>query len=246
MTIFKRKRSAGKRSEQWVTLENGTQSTDSHELILMALDRLREKRELVSLVHTGYQSPKTVIVKYDDRMLEIDKPLDWPGTREVIHVLFKDETMVWNEVRVQVTHTTESSIFTEFPSTLFRLQRRSDYRVGVPGGSTVMFTHNNEICQGFQVVDVSANGMFVCTDRYSPLEPGDILLDLAVFFPGTGTGVSAGIYMNIGKAKVMRVTRGNNKKYCYGIFFDLSKGEEEMLLQYVRLRERELLRIVRS
>ena len=63
------KSSNGKISGQWITLENGTQSTESPELIRMALDRLREKRELVSLVHKGYQSPKTVIVSYDDRML---------------------------------------------------------------------------------------------------------------------------------------------------------------------------------
>ncbi|PKN44620.1 MAG: hypothetical protein CVU58_09300, partial [Deltaproteobacteria bacterium HGW-Deltaproteobacteria-16] len=149
----------------------------------MALDRLREKRELISLVQTGYQSPKTVIVNYDDRMLEIDKPIDWPGTQGIIHILFKDEAMVWNKVRVLVTRTTESSIFTEFPTTLFRLQRRTNYRVGVPNGSTVMFVHNNEMRQGFQVIDVSANGIFVCTDRFAPLQPGDILLDLAVFFP---------------------------------------------------------------
>ncbi|MFA6498628.1 MAG: hypothetical protein WCV64_04770, partial [Desulfurivibrionaceae bacterium] len=59
----------------------GTQSTESPELIRVALDRLREKRELFSLVHKGYQSPKTVIVNYDDRMLEIYKPIDWPATR---------------------------------------------------------------------------------------------------------------------------------------------------------------------
>ncbi len=236
------KSSEEKTSGEWITLENGTQSTESHELILIFLDRLREKRELVSLVHKGYQSPKTVIVNYDDRMLEIDKPIDWPGTQEAIHILFKDETQVWNKVRVQVVRTTESSIFTEFPSTLYRLQRRANYRVGVPNGSTVMFMHKNEMRQGFQVLDVSANGIFVCTDRFAPLEPGDILLDLAVFFPGAGTGLSAGTYMNISKGRVMRATRGDNKKYCYGIFFDLTKGEEEGLLQYVRSRERDLLR----
>lgn len=208
----------------------------------MVLDRLRKKRELVSLIHKGYESLKTVIVNYDDRALEIDKPIDWPGTQDNIHILFKDETMVWNKMQAKVTRNTESSIFTEFPSTLFRLQRRSNYRVGVPNGSTVMFMHKNEMRQGFQVVDVSANGIFISTDRFAPLEPGDILLDLAVFFPGAGTGLSAGTYMNISKGKVMRVTRGDNKKYCYGIFFDLTKGEEETLLQYVRLRERELLR----
>ena len=122
--------------------------------------------------------------------------------------------MVWNKVRVLVTRTTESSIFTEFPTILFRLQRRTNYRVGVPNGSTVMFVHNNEMRQGFQVIDVSANGIFVCTDRFAPLQPGDILLDLAVFFPGAGTGLSAGTYMNISRATVMRATRGDNKKYC--------------------------------
>lgn len=232
----------GKVSGIWFTLENGAQATESRELIKMALDRMRSKRELVTMVHKGYQSPKTVIVNYDDEMLEIDKPVDWPGTHEILHLLFKDETLVWNQVRVRVLRTEESSIFTEFPSRLIRLQRRSNYRVGVPSGSTASFMYNNEMLQGFQVVDISANGVLICSERHHSLDVGGKVVDLTLFFPGASTGLTAGTYISIRMAKVMRTARDDNKKYCYGIFFDLSQNEEELLLQYVRQRERELLR----
>ncbi|MGV1100960.1 flagellar brake protein [Thiovibrio sp. JS02] len=236
------KSKGGKVSGLWVTLENGAQATESRKLIRMALDRLRGKRELVTLAHKGYQSPRTVIIGYDEEEMEIDRPLDWPGSHPVIHLLFKDESQVWNQIRVRVLRAEGNSIFTEFPSRLIRLQRRSNYRVGVPNGSTATFMYNNERFQGFQVVDISANGVLVCVDGDQPLEIGGKVFDLALFFPGAGTGLTAGTYINIRKAKVMRTARDDNKKYCYGIFFELSQNEEELLLQYVRQRERELLR----
>ncbi len=227
---------------RWVTLDNGAQSTESHELIKMSLTRLRKKREMVTLVHKGYQSPKTVIVNFDDKKLEIDKPSDWPGSQKLIHILFRDESLVWNQIRVKVLKVTSDSIFTQFPSTLVRLQRRANYRVGVPHGSTAMFLYNEEMFQGFQVVDISANGILLCADRELPLDRGNPVNDVALFFPGGGDGLSAGTYINIRQGKVMRTSRSENKKFCYGIFFDLTMTEEEQLLQYVRQRERELLK----
>lgn len=226
----------------WVTLDNGAQSTESRALIKKALQYLRKKRELVTLIHKGYQSPKTVIVSFNDQELEIDKPLDWPGTQKIVNILFKDETLVWNQVRVQVLRVTDNSIITQFPSNLVRLQRRANYRVDVPNGSTAMFMHKDEMFQGFQVVDVSANGVLVCADKYCEVRPGDKIDQISLFFPGMGTGLSAGTYINIRQGKVMRTARDDNKKFCYGIHFDLTQNEEETLLQYVRQRERELLR----
>jgi len=233
---------SGKVSGLWVTLENGTEATESKELIRMAIDRIRSKRELVSLVHKGYQCPKALIVASDRESLEIDRPPDWPGTESVIHILFKDDSQVWNKVRTKVLRATDNSIFVEFPSSLVRLQRRSNYRVGVPSGSTAVFMHKDQRCQGFQVLDVSASGAQLCVGRYYPMEAGDRLTDLKLFFPGPISDLTQGTHLSIRIARVMRSGRGDNKKYCYGISFDLAQGEEEALLQYVRQRERELLR----
>jgi len=227
----------------WVTLENGTESTESPELIHAALARLRDKRELVTLVSKGYQSPKTVIVHYSQEELEIDKPLDWPDNQSLVSILFKDEALVWNQIRVRVLRVVGNSIFTEFPPSLVRLQRRANYRVGVPNGSTALFRHDGVLRQGFQVVDISANGVLLCAERQQPLAVGSRLGNLELFFPGPRDGQASATSITIRQARVMRTARDdNNKKYCYGIFFELSPGEEEVLLQFVRLRERELLR----
>ncbi|HIJ79254.1 MAG: PilZ domain-containing protein [Desulfobulbaceae bacterium] len=232
---------AGK-SAVWVTLENGAQSTDSHELIKMALARLRKKREMISLMHKGYQSPKTIIVDYDDQRLEIDKPSDWPGTHKVVYIVFRDETLVWNQARVNVLSVTDQSIFVSFPGNLIRHQRRANYRVDVPNESTVTFIYKDKMFQGAQISDVSANGILMCTDSYLPFDQGVEIVGITLFFPGAADDLAVGTSIPISKGRVMRYARNDNKKYCYGILFDLTMNEEELLLQYVRQRERDLLR----
>jgi c-di-GMP-binding flagellar brake protein YcgR len=233
---------AGKSSGLWVTLENGSQSTNSHQLIKMALGRLRKKREMVSLMHKDYQSPKTIIVDYDDKKLEIDKPTDWPGTHKLVYIVFRDETMVWNQARVKVLRVTDQSIFVQFPEKLIRHQRRSNYRVDVPSESTVSFIYKDKMFQGAEILDISANGILMCSDSYLPFDQGSEIAGITLFFPGGGDELSAGASIEIASGKVMRYARNDNKKYCYGVLFDLTMNEEESLLQYVRQRERELLR----
>ena len=233
---------SGKSAGIWVTLENGSQSTDSHLLVKMALDRLRKKREMVSLLHKDYQSPKTIIIDYDDQKLEIDKPTDWPGTHKVVHIIFRDETKVWNQAKVKVLRVTEQSIFVQFPENLIRHQRRANYRVDVPNESTVTFIYKDKMFQGVPILDISANGILMCSDSYMPFDQGSEIAGITLFFPGVGEELSSGTSIEIAKGKVMRYARNDNKKFCYGIFFDLTMNEEELLLQYVRQRERELLR----
>ena len=227
---------------QWVTLENGSQSTGSHQLIKMALGRLRIKREMVSLMSKDYQSPKTIIVDYDDQKLEIDKPTDWPGTHKIIHIIFRDEALVWNQAKVKVLRVTKQSVFVEFPKNLIRHQRRANYRVDVPNDSAVSFIYKVKMFQGINISDISANGILMCSDSYLPFDQGSEIAGITLSIPGAVDDLSVGTSIEIASGRVMRYARNDNKKYCYGILFNLTKNEEELLLQYVRNRERELLR----
>jgi len=231
-----------KTAAHWTILENGAQATETPELIRMSLDRLRKNREMVTLAHRGYESAKTIIVSYDDEKLEIDKPVDWPGSQGKILILFKDEKLIWNHVQVRILQTTAASIFTGFPTRLVRIQRRDNYRVDAPHGSTAMFVHKDIPHKGLEVVNISVTGVLIRGDRNLPIAKDDGLFDLTLFFPGVESGLIDGASIVIRQAKVVRTCRDDNKKYCYGVFFHFAAGEEKVLLQYVRQRERELLR----
>lgn len=226
----------------WAILENGSQATESPELIRMALDRLRMNREMITLAHRGYESAKTVILNYDKEKLEIDKPVDWPGTQENFLILFRDESLIWNHVQVKILRITERSIFAGFPSRLVRIQRRANYRVAVPGESTAVFSHKEVLYTGLNAVNISATGVLIRGERDLPIAKGDGISALTLFFPGAERGFVGGTSIVIARAKVVRTCRDDTKKYCYGVSFDLVAGEEKILLQYVRQRERELLR----
>lgn len=226
----------------WTILADGTQATESPELIRRVLDHLRANRGMVILAHRGYESTKTIIVSYDDKKIEIDKPVDWPGDQEKIIIMFKDEKLIWNLLKVNVLQTRANSIFTGFPLRLVLVQRRANYRVDAPHGSTAMFFHKNIPHKGLEVVNISVTGVLIRGDRNLPIAKDDGLSDLHLFFPGVESGVVDGFSIVIRQAKVVRTCRDDNKKYCYGVFFAFSAGEEKILLQYVRQREREFLR----
>ncbi|MFZ5776021.1 MAG: PilZ domain-containing protein [Thermodesulfobacteriota bacterium] len=225
----------------WLPLPNGAQATESRELIAQTLAWLLASREMVTLTCKGYQSPRTVLVRCDPSGLEFDRPLDWPMDQEFVQVLFRDEAKVWNQVRVRVLRAEGESLHTEFPSRLIRLQRRANYRVVAPLGSTADFCCEHGCYQGTQIVDVSANGILICIDHPCPLTVGDELQQLTMTFP-TGPPPEPSVRIDIRRAKVMRSDEQDKVKYFYGIRFFLERQEEEQLLHYVRQRERELLR----
>lgn len=226
----------------WTILENGAQATESPELIRAALDRLRANREMVTLAHRGYESAKTVIVDYSGQELEVDRPPDWPGTHENIFILFKDESLVWNHMQVKILRSTAGGLFTGFPSRLVRIQRRANYRVNVPRGSTALFRHEDIPYRNVEVANISATGVLLKDEKNLPIGAGDALVEMLFFFPGLESGLEDGTRIAVRRARVVRTCRDDYKKYCFGIVFELTASEEKVLLHYVRQRERELLR----
>ena len=122
-----------------------------------------------------------------------------------------------------------------------RLQRRSSYRVETPNGSVALFLYKGALQRDFYVQDLSAEGAMLYTQvRMSALTTGDTIIDIALTIPSGGKGPVT--YINIRQGRVMRTFENEQGDICYGIQFDLTHNEEEVLLQYVRQRERDLLR----
>lgn len=225
----------------WVALPNGAHATQSRAIIDQILKTILKEHIFFTLLQEGYQSSKTALYDFTDKTLHIDKPADWPGTSAPLRVLFKDREQLWNQFTVRVQSAEGDTLITGYPQKLLRLQRRASYRVETPRGSTAMFLFKGSIQRNFYVQDLSAEGaQFFAVPGLSALDAGDAITDIALTLPGVGKEPSA--YINIRQARVMRIFENEQGDICYGIQFELTHNEEEILLQYVRQRERELLR----
>ena len=225
----------------WVALPNGAHATQSRAIIEQTLRTILKERLFFTLLQDEYESGKTALYDFSDKELRIDKPADWPDTQEPVRVLFKDKEQLWNQFTIRVLSRAGDTLVTTYPHKLMRLQRRSSYRVETPNGSKALFLYKGELQRDFNVQDLSAEGaMFYTAVRLSALTTGDTIVDIALTIPSGGKAPAT--YINIRQGRVMRVFENEQGDLCYGIQFDLTHNEEEVLLQYVRQRERNLLR----
>ncbi|MDH3394410.1 MAG: PilZ domain-containing protein [Desulfobulbaceae bacterium] len=226
----------------WNAEDSGYDSTKSPEIITQTLNMLKSKRLFLILIHKGYQSGSTILVGHNDRQLQIDKPVDWPGTETIIRVVFKDAAKLWNHFTVKVLGVKDDLLYTSRPTKLSRLQRRSHFRVETPRESTVSFTYHDNTFSGLELLDISAGGMQACTKSRLPLTgEGDAINNISIYLPPTAN--IAETHLTIQKGTVVRALRNEEQhSHCYGVTFDYSQNEEELLLKYVRQRELEMLR----
>lgn len=227
-------------ASNWVTVKPGVVKTKSPKIIEATLAWLKKSHQLVTLIHKEYNSSKTILLDYNDKELSIDKPTDWRVSFTDVRILFKDAGQLWNQLSAKVYPTAGDALKTEFPVELLRLQRRANYRVDVPRSSRATFLHKDNKYKDFYVQDISAEGVMVHTSSGTALSEGDLVADISLLFPEDGS--VSGISIHIRQGRIMRSFRNDHGQICYGIQFHLSHNEEEVLLQYVRQRERDLLR----
>ncbi|MDA8164899.1 MAG: PilZ domain-containing protein [Desulfobacteraceae bacterium] len=219
--------------------------TESPQIIEATLSWLKAKNVFLTLLHQGYQSGSTVLVAYDSRQIEIDKPADWPHTETRIRILFKDGGKLWNYFPVEVSGASADSLFIGTPTALYRLQRRSHFRVETPQGSKASFVHKGTPFTAISIQDISAGGMQLRSRSRLPLASDDIIAAIAISIPG-GTSLinpkeRGDLTIPVHQGRIARVGETENG-HCYGVDFKYGQSEEELLLRYVRQRELELLR----
>ena len=229
----------------WTTADNGYEKTASAEMITTILRGLMEKHRFVVLMHKGYQSGNLVLVAVDTGGVAIDKPVDWPGTSKRVRVLFRDESNVWNYFTATVVQETKDTVKTEFPTELFRLQRRAYFRVSVPAGTTASFRRGERRYEGLVVSNLSVGGMLVCTPAAGVpkgLKEQVTIEEIELLIPDEEAEDGV-LVLPVRKGVIVRAFADDNKEaVCFGVQFAPAAREEEQLLQYVRTSELDALR----
>jgi len=247
MALVKKKGSTAA-ATGWIQDEVGYQRTSCRTIISNLLKSLMKKRRFLCLrQRDGYQSGNTVLVEVAGDRLAIDKPVDWPGNSAPVTLVFRDDHMLINHCTVKVAAVTADTIYTNFPATVYQLQRRSHYRVDVPRASRASMTVRGESVPGFYLHDISANGILVSRRQEELLAAGEevsnITLTIPPDDPPRGNPAAQDTVIFVSKGEVTRTFASSKTRLCYaGIKLFVDSREEEALLRYVRRRELELLR----
>ena len=244
------------KQKYWIADERGYERTKAYKIISQALLMIKQKNMFIVLVHKTYQSISTILVSFNDKGLSIDKPKDWPPKYKKIKVLYKDDAPVWNYFFVNIISSSKDTLKTDFPTELFRLQRRSHFRVGMPYGSIASFTIASENYTNVTVSNISIGGMMFCFERKKTISPGQFIVQdeikhFTIQVPKQTDGPVDLLQQNNNQHETITVGRGkvarsfinqDNNKICLGVKFAPTLREEERLMQCIRYRELESLR----
>jgi len=233
----------------WTTVENGYEKTASQELIKLTLSRVMEKRRFVNLLSRDYQSGATVFVSIGPKTLTIDKPMEWPDLKKV-RIAFKDDAKVWNHFTVSVVGEGKDTVKTKFPTELFRLQRRANFRVELPSGSKASFVmENGESVEDVAVSNISLGGLMMCfaKDDKHNIRDQEVISKIKVKFQAP-VKVAGNIekkieVFNVEKGVCVRsFTDDKGETNCLGVKFEPRPNEEMQLMQFIRQLECNVLR----
>jgi c-di-GMP-binding flagellar brake protein YcgR len=236
-----------RKTRGWIAVDGGYEVTYSREIVEHVLGSIKKQGILLTITHEDYQSGNTILVSFDKNKILIDKPMDWPEKKKRIRVIFKDAARLINYFTINILSVDKETIFAQFPNELYRLQRRSNFRIDVPGGSVASFQCRDDKYDGFMVNDISASGTMLCSKRQIVLPSDALIVFLKMIFPAElnseGEVVSKGCSLSIRRGEIVRGIKNKHlKSICYGVRFNLLQNEEELLLKYVRQRELQRLR----
>lgn len=227
----------------WVDCGGGIHATRSAKIIQQALRVIERQHIFCVVVAKGYESGKVALLKFDSGRLVLDMPVDWPLAMgpQPLRILFKDRAQLWNQFSVKLLEVTPDTLITTAPLKYVQLQRRFNFRVDVPLGSGVVFRYRDEFRYDFVLENISATGCLFSQEerRGEGMQVGDQVHDITLTFPNGGGAV---VRLLIKEGRVVRVCENERRFPCFGVHFLLQPQEEKELMQYVRMRERELLR----
>lgn len=241
MSVLKGKNKKDGKTDKWFVLESGAMANNSSQFVKQTIMKLKDNREFFNISHKGYLSPKVVLVAYDDERLQIDKPFDWPYSHNTIYIIFKGEEQLLNELEVEVVSVDNDSIYTTFPAGLIQYQRRANYRVRPDRTGKASFWCKGKAYKDLDICDISAEGVMVCVEKKIALSEADLLTDIFLSF--SKKDQLSEDHVEIRQGKVVRFFRNDQRRFCYGIQFQLTKKEENILLCSVRKFEHEILRL---
>jgi hypothetical protein len=211
--------------------------SDDQEIIKQSLNMIKNDHGMLVLTSVdGSRYGNTILIKFDQKTLSIDKPIDFDEkTISDFRIYFKDITNVWSFFEVMVINDCPYSLCTTYPDNLYRLQKRRHYRVEMPVGTRTVFWVDDTIHNGGYVKDISTSGMLICTgSTEEKFDDHSTINDIAIALPQHESSEKHDdeeriVLPVINRGQVVRSFRdAETDQICHGIAFC---GEDEVAIE---------------
>jgi hypothetical protein len=230
-----KKKNTGK---YWQPSAAGSEKIDAVSIIRTFLGYLQQEGIILSLSYKNHDLGHTVLEEHHHNHLQFTSPRPLPAKPLEIRLFFKYKDKLLHFFDTRLISVAGLQLKTTIPVEIFRIQRRSHYRVDVPLGSSVSFS-NAEQNFAVAVRNVSASGMLLCTKTCHHFQEGAVLSDIS--FDLLLLGCRNPFHLQIREGQIVRSTPENGRR-CYGASLRLSQQEENTLWSYIRQRELEILK----
>ena len=252
--------SPSKASERsWVFKGDEFKYTSNHSIIAQELDQLREKRIMIEILAKGYKSTPSMLISAKDGLVELDRPLDWPGLEDRLLIQYRFPGYPFSYLVTSFEREAGSSIYCSYPQMLVVNERRRFFRISVPTGCLIIVPKRS--CKNIKrgkskkipvrfagsIKDISLGGVcFYMEPKRFPTAPalrariGPLRLVLKV------NNQKLWDELEILEGEVVRskeTSLDNKRMYEVALKFILKASEEKKLYDYVRMREIELAKV---
>lgn len=231
----------------WEFYEGGYERTRDKNLIRVLLKDLKDNAFWVQFAAPEFRSGPTILLKIEKNRLIFDLPRPWNSLLSQARVVYRDKEHIMHSFRVKILKTDpeEKMVITSYPKEIFRLERRSFYRISVPEGSLAQFNYRKQEILA-DILNISGSGMAILTKKGNSLSVGDEIKDITLnLLVSTGKPFEQPI--QIARAKIVREQPRNRGRKLYGIQFLFEKEKErEPIIKYTLKRELEMRKASRS
>ncbi|WP_456430913.1 flagellar brake protein [Thermosulfuriphilus sp.] len=225
----------------WRKAEDGLEKTDDSDLIRSVLEEAREKGLWFEILAPGFRSGPTVLIDHGPKGLLFDVPPKWQPISKKLRVVFRDSSNIWHHFESHFLGRDQQGLLLAYPELLFRLERREYYRIEVPSKSRATYHFKGKEGLG-RIKDICLGGMALM-DYTLEVPLRDFVEEITLELWLNETTAHPPIYLT--KAEVVRTAEVEGARLM-GLKFHISPREEEPLLQYIRKREIEILKLRRE
>jgi c-di-GMP-binding flagellar brake protein YcgR len=204
------------------------------------LKDLRENAYWVQFAAPEFRSGPTILLKIEKNRLLFDLPRPWNPLLAQARVIYRDREHIMHSFRVKILKTDpeEKVVVTTYPKEIFRLERRSFYRISVPEGSEALFKHRKQELLA-DVLNISGSGMAILTKKGNSLIVGEEIEDITLnLMLSTGKPFEP---IKIARARIVREQPRDRGRKLYGVQFLLEREKDrEPIIKYTLKRELEM------
>ena len=220
--------------------------------IFSILEKLKEKHTIlnVHVMGTDFEGLSVIVDFFDG-----DNPrfiIDYPGTHgsnptmvkdKKCYIEFSGEDKIPCSFKATIDKISEKRIIFHCPEFIERTQRRRAFRIHVPSGTKMYYTHRNKLLE-FDIIDISEGGLLAGIKAINHesliLFKGSKLDNLLI----SAALEDISVNIKVTSAEIVRVEHiKETARFKYGLrFIDINNEEMNSLKRFIYYCQRRLLK----